>query len=514
MSDDIRENQFLADIRSAAQGEATAYNLEPIIRKEFYYKDIITALQNGGGGSGGFTPTTEQLAAMNSGITTEGVQQISTNETNISKIDELVEYNHTYRTSDYSLAGYISSTTGAFIANNSFASTDYIDVVHTNSKIIGKAKGNSNYAAYAFYDSSKQLISLYAPNSDSYVEFSTLIPNNAKYVRLSTRATDTETFAKIEWKISTAIETLTTNVEAIEETVQPTYNYYVDANVEEDNFHYKSLVDCLWAVADNPDIYKIIHIAAGTYDVLEELGGMEHIMQYASPVYDAYSEGVQPWITNCKIIGYGKVILNFKIADNTPRDNYWLFSCLNVKGNIEIENIEIHSKNCRYSIHDESGTDYPNTNHIYRNVRLYQDVNEGTAGGQAFGSGFSANSKVELHNCYIEVGLNTIVAFTCHAYNGVNLLFNNSIFIGGVSTFNIRISQVQSVGIYARFNGAYIGNGLKISEETDRNVDGKTKIDLINTTLPNINNSYNTNSEAVVSYDTINHTRTVLVPTT
>ena len=85
MSDDIRDEQFLADIRSAAQGEATAYNLEPIIRKEFYYKDIITALQNGGGGGGGFTPTQTQLDAMNSGITTEGVQQISTNETNISK---------------------------------------------------------------------------------------------------------------------------------------------------------------------------------------------------------------------------------------------------------------------------------------------------------------------------------------------------------------------------------------------------------------------------------------------
>lgn len=33
---------------------------------------------------GGFTPTAEQLAAMNSGITAEDVAQISTNENNIS----------------------------------------------------------------------------------------------------------------------------------------------------------------------------------------------------------------------------------------------------------------------------------------------------------------------------------------------------------------------------------------------------------------------------------------------
>jgi hypothetical protein len=37
-----------------------------------------------GGGGGGFTPTQSQLDAMNSGITEERVEQIATNETNIS----------------------------------------------------------------------------------------------------------------------------------------------------------------------------------------------------------------------------------------------------------------------------------------------------------------------------------------------------------------------------------------------------------------------------------------------
>lgn len=40
-----------------------------------------------GGGGGGFTPTDTQLAAMNSGIDSTKVQQISTNETNISSLD-------------------------------------------------------------------------------------------------------------------------------------------------------------------------------------------------------------------------------------------------------------------------------------------------------------------------------------------------------------------------------------------------------------------------------------------
>lgn len=43
---------------------------------------IVGALGgNGGGGGGGFTPTDEQLAAMNSGITAE---KLATDETNIS----------------------------------------------------------------------------------------------------------------------------------------------------------------------------------------------------------------------------------------------------------------------------------------------------------------------------------------------------------------------------------------------------------------------------------------------
>jgi hypothetical protein len=45
----------------------------------------VIAEYGGGGGGGGFTPTDAQLDAMNSGITSEDVEQISTNKTNISK---------------------------------------------------------------------------------------------------------------------------------------------------------------------------------------------------------------------------------------------------------------------------------------------------------------------------------------------------------------------------------------------------------------------------------------------
>lgn len=55
---------------------------------KWYYLTADTTwveVPNTGGGGSGFTPTEEQLAAMNSGITATDVQQIGTNQNNISK---------------------------------------------------------------------------------------------------------------------------------------------------------------------------------------------------------------------------------------------------------------------------------------------------------------------------------------------------------------------------------------------------------------------------------------------
>lgn len=43
-------------------------------------------LSGGGKGGGGFTPTSKQLEAMNSGITANDVTQINTNATNITNL--------------------------------------------------------------------------------------------------------------------------------------------------------------------------------------------------------------------------------------------------------------------------------------------------------------------------------------------------------------------------------------------------------------------------------------------
>ena len=74
-----REEQYLSAI--AGVTEKTEIPEKPLTRIEAYLDEIV---KNGGGGSG-FEPTDEQLAAMNSGITSEDVEQIETNKNNISK---------------------------------------------------------------------------------------------------------------------------------------------------------------------------------------------------------------------------------------------------------------------------------------------------------------------------------------------------------------------------------------------------------------------------------------------
>ena len=74
-----REERYLSAIAGVTSSEDIPE--KPLTREEKYLNKIV---ENGGGGGSSFEPTDEQLAAMNSGITSEDVEQIETNKTNIS----------------------------------------------------------------------------------------------------------------------------------------------------------------------------------------------------------------------------------------------------------------------------------------------------------------------------------------------------------------------------------------------------------------------------------------------
>lgn len=68
--DGMRSNA--ENILRAALGESVEYD-NPNSPVEYYLLKLKEAIESGGGG---FTPTTEQLAAMNSGITSERVNEL------------------------------------------------------------------------------------------------------------------------------------------------------------------------------------------------------------------------------------------------------------------------------------------------------------------------------------------------------------------------------------------------------------------------------------------------------
>lgn len=72
---------------SAAAGETETSELPtPVTREEIYLNEIA----QGGGGGSGFTPTQEQLDAMNSGIDSTKVAQIETNKNDILSIQQTI----------------------------------------------------------------------------------------------------------------------------------------------------------------------------------------------------------------------------------------------------------------------------------------------------------------------------------------------------------------------------------------------------------------------------------------
>ena len=285
--------------------------------------------------------------------------------------------------------------------------------------------------------------------------------------------------------------------------------YYVGYGKTDNVRYFQKLTDCLWKVSET-DGKKEIYIHDGTYDVLEELGGMSYILS-KNTTDNTYRE-VHPFVSDAKIIGVGHVVLNFLLDDGTPRENYWLFSCLGISGNCYIENIEIHSKNCRYSIHDESAHLYPDTERHYKNVRCYQNETGGV-GGQAVGCGFSERTRVTIENCYFGARYE---AWSCHANDGCTFVFKDTVFESYMnSTHSLRISQNNGTSnLYATISSCFLDKGLSIRDEgEDPVVKDKTRIDLVNTKVPNLVNGYSTITQPITSYNTLDGTKTVLLAT-
>ena len=220
-----------------------------------------------------------------------------------------------------------------------------------------------------------------------------------------------------------------------------TIDMFVDGG--DGQYHYSSVIECFKA-AQKIQGFKTIHISSGTYNIYNELGGNSY-MDKIEP--DATATEVQPFLDNVHVIGYGDVILNLDIPTSIPQEKRFLFSPLNVRGNFTIENLTCIANNARYAVHDESRSKYPNTKHVYKNIKA---ISTGTS-QQAIGCGYSDGTIVELYSCVITKHGGE--AYSYHCKKGCNILFDNCIIDG-----HVRFSQEVNYKNNVKMNNCFIAN--------------------------------------------------------
>lgn len=107
-------------------------------------------------GGSGFTPTTEQLASINSGITSEDVEQISTNENNILTL-QASALSYADITIDLSVINWLQDAQGIYYSTPiilpmtaiyAVSITSLIDIP-INSGLIARIDGNKSIGLYA-----------------------------------------------------------------------------------------------------------------------------------------------------------------------------------------------------------------------------------------------------------------------------------------------------------------------------------------------------------------------------
>lgn len=244
--------------------------------------------------------------------------------------------------------------------------------------------------------------------------------------------------------------------------------YYVNPDGSGD---YTKLMDAFVDLADDTS-NKIIYVASGVYDIYDEIGGDDFVNSIPSSGA-SYWDYITIVPKNTKVVGIGGVVLEY-LPESVPEVAATFISPINISdGDVDIENIKIICKNCRYGIHDQTREDHPNGyNHTYKNVSVLKDSASGITGmAQAFGGGLTQGATLVFENCTFQ---SYRYAFSFHnAHNGFasivikNCAFKNLIASRG-SYSCVRFGNTSGVQTHINVNisGSYLNDGISIGNET------------------------------------------------
>ena len=179
--------------------------------------------------------------------------------------------------------------------------------------------------------------------------------------------------------------------------------YYVGASRKD-----KSLVSLLLDLTGN-EKQKTIFIDAGEYDLFAEYMAEVKAGRIAVPAdtigNGTYMEvsGTDKWYNafvpnNTTIYGLGDVTLRFTPAVNEITYGASIvWSPLNIFGSVELYNLNVLVKNCRYALHNDDHNRYPGSTQYYYNCRFEKQFGDTNADGKRLGAnstiGFGINDE-------------------------------------------------------------------------------------------------------------------------
>lgn len=314
---------------------------------------------------------------------------------------------------------YISVSTGKYMDNENYATSDFIKVKENTNYILSSFNDNVFDAEikciFVFFDASKKFINgldtnkVTTPNNCRYIRFCPHVSKLNKQLMLEEGTESSKTY--IEYFKNVYI-----NADKIERI-----NYItVDTNGDGD---YTKIQDAIESIKNESRRNKyIIYIKEGEYDLAEGITDGEN---------DASIVGVTvPNWTTLKGVGDRKnIILRAKFNNKMQ-----YVSALNFKETGGIENLTVIGENTRYTIHDD---DARNANGYERNVKHCIIKGLSTYYSVVYGSGSGDGAKWDFEDVVFdgtETGANKKSGNTFTVHNLLsskqnrNISFKNCIF--------------------------------------------------------------------------------------
>ena len=261
-----------------------------------FFSMLLARAGISGGGGGGFTPTTEQLAAMNSGITAEKLQ---TDENDISTI-----YNGNITWTD----GYFINAYGTTTAATGRSYSNYVGCIGGSQISYIAETNHSNVCGISFYDKNKEFISGEKNVCPLDEIRTTIIPSDAVYFRLSKKNTQNARYQyskTITEQIGTALNSINSSVCYVQTTGS-------------DNNDGLTRNTPLASIQKAIDLgFKTINVKEGVYTTALSLVNKNGITITRDVYYDTFNAGTDEDIPKIIIDGTSNNLVNGIVVQNS-----------------------------------------------------------------------------------------------------------------------------------------------------------------------------------------------------